>query len=103
MNVNRSTVIQQLVDKHHYTKKAATELIEDFMDIIIDNMRQGNSVTLQGFGCFDIIERKAHPCMNPATGEPMVIPAHWVPKFYPGSKMKMAVKLLSGDEAKGVE
>ena len=38
MNIKRADLIQQLVDKHRYTKKAATSIVDDFTDIILDNL-----------------------------------------------------------------
>lgn len=102
MNVNRQELIKQLVEKHSYTKKAATSIVEDFTDIIIDNLAAGNTVSIQNFGCFDMIERAARQCPNPQTGEMIDIPAHWVPRFFPGKKMKTAVKMWAADEKRGM-
>lgn len=91
MLINRKEFIQQLVDKHGYTKKSASALVDDFIDMIIENNEKGNAVSFHGFGRFDIIERKARSCPNPQTGERCEVPAHWVPRFYPGNHMRFAV------------
>lgn len=101
MDVKRADLINQLVAKHSYTKKAATSLVDDFVDIILDNMRKGNTVSLRNFGCFDILERKARSCPNPQTGEKVDVPAHWIPRFYPGNKMRLAVKMWEDDMRRG--
>jgi DNA-binding protein HU-beta len=102
MVVNKQDLINQLVKEKRYTKKAATDLVEDFCAMVLWNMERGNPVALWGFGCFDIIERAARSCPNPQTGETCHIPAHWTPRFYPGSAMKRAVKLFEGDEKRGM-
>lgn len=102
MDINRPALINQLVEKHRYTKKAATQLIDDFTMLILDNLREGNTVTIRNFGCFDLLERKAHTGKHPATGEPTFIPAHWVPRFYPAPNMKMMVKLWEDDQKRGL-
>ena len=38
MDIKRVDLIQQLVDKHGYTKKAATSIVDDFTDIILYNL-----------------------------------------------------------------
>lgn len=93
MDIKRVDLIQQLVDKHGYTKKAATSIVDDFTDIILYNLGNGDTVSIHNFGCFDILERKARSCPNPQTGEKVDVPAHWIPRFYPGNKMRLAVKL----------
>lgn len=94
-------LIQQLVDKHGYTKKAATCIVDDFADIVIENLRNGNTVSIHDFGQFDILERKARSCPCVQTGEEVEIPAHLVPRFYPWKKMRLAVKLWEDDSKRG--
>lgn len=100
--MKRADIIQQLVEKHGYTKKAATSIVDDFTDIIIENLGNGNTVSIRNFGCFDILERKERSCPNPQTGETIVVPAHWIPRFYPGSHMRIAVKKWEDNERRGL-
>lgn len=102
MNIKRMDLINQLVDKHHYTKKAATSIVDDFTNLIIENLSMGNSVSIHSFGCFDILERKARSCPNPQTGEKIEIPEHWIPRFYPGKKMRRVVKLWEDNAKRGI-
>lgn len=102
MNITKVEFIQQLIDKHRYTKKSATALVEDFWDVLIDNLEHGNTVSFRGFGCFDMVERAERSCLNPQTGDKCVIPPHWVPRFYPGNAMKRAVKKWSDSEKRGL-
>lgn len=102
MDIKRVDLIQQLVDKNGYTKKAATSIVDDFTDIILYNLGNGDTVSIHNFGCFDILERKARSCPNPQTGEKVDVPAHWIPRFYPGNKMRLAVKLWEDSTKRGL-
>lgn len=102
MDIKRNDLIEQLVKKHGYTKKAATSIVDDFVDIVLDNLSDGNTVSIRNFGCFDILERKARSCPNPQTGEKVDIPAHWVPRFYPGNKMRLVVKMWEDNTKRGL-
>lgn len=103
MNVKKKDLVMQLCNDYNYTKGSAEQLIEDFVDIIITNMNQGNTVSLYGFGVFDMVERAARSCPNPQTGEPCHIPSHWTPRFYPGTRMKNAVKMWEDNVARGIK
>lgn len=103
MDIKRVDLIQQLMDKHGYTKKAATNIVDDFTDIILENLGDGNTVSIHNFGCFDILERKARSCPNPQTGETVKVPAHWIPRFYPGNRMRVAVKLWEDSVKRGLK
>ena len=94
MDIKRVDLIQQLVDKHGYTKKAATSIVDDFTDIILYNLGNGDTVS--------ILERKARSCPNPQTGEKVDVPAHWIPRFYPGNKMRLVVKLWEDSTKRGL-
>lgn len=102
MNIKRNDLIEQLVEKHGYTKKAATSIVDDFVDVVLDNLSEGNTVSIRNFGCFDILERKARSCPNPQTGEKVEIPAHWVPRFYPGNRMRLVVKMWEDNNKRGL-
>lgn len=102
MDIKRNDLIQQLIDKHGYTKKSATNLVDDFVDIILDNLGAGNTVSLRNFGCFDILERKERSCPNPQTGEKVIVPAHWIPRFYPGNRMRLVVKKWEDNTKRGL-
>ena len=101
MNVNKNDFIHQLIEKHNYTKSSATNLVEDFLSLLTENMEMGNTVFFYGFGCFDILERKKRIGINPQTKEPCPIPAHWVPRFYPGNALKRAVKKWEDNKKRG--
>jgi len=102
MNIKRNDLIQQLVNEYNYTKKAATRLVDDFVNIILDNLENGNTVSIRNFGCFDILERKARSCPNPQTGGRVEVPAHWIPRFYPGNGMRLAVKKWEDNHNRGL-
>lgn len=102
MDIKRNDLIRQLMDRHGYTKKAATSIVDDFTGIILDNLGEGNTVSIRNFGCFDLLERRARSCPNPQTGEKVDIPAHWIPRFYPGRGMRLRVKMWEDNEKRGL-
>lgn len=102
MNVTKRDLIDQLVEEYRYTKRAAQMLVDDFTDIIVRNYENGNTVSIHGFGCFDMNLRTGRKTTNPSTGNPMDIPEHWVPKFVPGRQLRMAVKKWQDDASRGL-
>lgn len=103
MDIKRTDLIAQLVENYSYTKKAATAIVDDFTNLIIENLGEGNTVTIHNFGCFDILERKERSCPNPQTGEKVRVPAHWIPRFYPSKRMRMAVKIWEDNSNRGLD
>ena len=102
MTINKSDLIDQLVEKQHYTKKAATQLVDDFTDIILENLLNGNPVSIHNFGTFDLQLRAERVTKHPTSGERVIIPAHWIPRFFPARKMRANVKLWEDSQRRGL-
>lgn len=66
-------------------------VINAALAVITDTLRAGEDVAITGFGQFSVSDRAARNGVNPATGEPIAIPASRVPKFKPGKPLKEAV------------
>lgn len=103
MNVNRTDLIKQLVEKQHYTKKAATMVVDDFVSIVMENIRAGNTVSIKNFGIFDLVKRSEHGGIHPISGEKITIPEHYRAQFYPSKAMRSAVKLWEDSQKRGLE
>ncbi len=102
MEIKRAELIGQLAEVFGYTKASAAELVDDFTAIIIENLERGNTVSLRNLGKFGILERAQRRCPNPQSGEEMVIPAHYIPRFYPSQRMRLAVKKWEDNEKRGL-
>lgn len=100
--VTRDEFIQQLRDLYGYTKGSATMLVEDFWNVVLDNLEQGRPVFFYGLGCFDMVERAERTFKSLRDQDSVTVPAHYVPRFYPGNAMKRAVKTWEDNEKRGL-
>ncbi len=91
-NVNKDTLVQNIVDKTELSKRDVEGVIEAMVDVITNELRQGNKVTLTGFGTFKVSNRASRVGINPQTKAKITIPAMTVPKFTAGKTLKEAVK-----------
>lgn len=89
--MNKSELIGSVAEKSGLTKKMANQAVEAVFDTISEALAQGDKVTLVGFGTFEVRDRAARKGVNPATGEPIEIPASRVPAFKAGKSLKEAV------------
>lgn len=102
MKIKRADLIQQLTDEYGYSKKSAASVVDDFTSLILSNLEKGNVIHVRNLGYFDLLVRRERQCPNPVTGERIVIPEHYVPRFYPGSRMKIAVKKREDNVKRGL-
>ena len=92
MKVNKEDLIKQFRDRFHYTKQSATALIEDFTTLILENLADGNTVSIKDLGQFKIIERKARVCPSFTPGEMYEVPSHYIVRFYPYKQARLAAR-----------
>jgi len=75
------------------TKKAAAASLEAVVDLVTDELKKGNNVTITGFGTFRVSKRAARTGVNPRNpSEKIKIPAMKIPAFKAGKALKDAVR-----------
>lgn len=90
--MNKTELIQAVVEKSGLTKKDVTKVVESTFESITETLQSGEKVQLIGFGNFEVRERAARKGRNPRTKEDIEIPASKVPAFKAGKALKDAVK-----------
>ena len=96
--MNKSQLVDALADRLGDRKTAATA-VDALLQIVVDTVRSGDTVSLAGFGVFESRARAARTGRNPRTGESVAVPATTVPAFRPGTGFRNAV---AGDDAADV-
>ena len=73
------------------TKAAAKKALESFLGNVQGSLKNGNRVSLVGFGSWSVSKRAAREGRNPQTGKTIQIKAKNVVKFKAGSDLGSAV------------
>ncbi len=89
--MNRKELIEALAAKTESTKADAERNVGALIDIISGTLKKGDSLSLVGFGTFEVRKRAARTGRNPKTGEELKIKAAKVPAFKAGATLKVAV------------
>ena len=91
--INKHQLVTTVSDSTRHPRKHVEEIIEAFLERIIQNLSMGEKVNLTGFGMFEVRERKGRRGVNPRNpDEPMMIPSVRVAKFRAGKTLKDSVK-----------
>lgn len=87
--MTRSELIQKLADQFpQLTAKDAELALKEMLDAIGEALAQGQRVEIRGFGSFALNYRPPRTGRNPKTGEPVKVPAKYVPHFKPGKELR---------------
>ena len=89
--MNKAELIDAVASSTDLSKADATRAVDAVIDNITDTLRGGDSVTLVGFGTFEVRSRAARTGRNPQTGETIQIKASKAPAFKAGKAFKDAV------------
>ncbi len=94
--MSRCTTKRELVVKiakeTGLTQLEVKEVVQRFLDSIIDSLAAGSTIELRNFGIFKPVKRKARVGRNPNNPTVEVqIPAKWIADFKPGKIMKERV------------
>lgn len=89
--MNRKELVDALAVKTDSTKADAERNVGALIDIISGTLKKGDSLTLVGFGTFEVRKRAARTGRNPKTGEELKIKAAKVPAFKAGATLKALV------------
>lgn len=89
--MTKTELIEHVANQADLSKAAAARAVEALMDGVKKTLRKGGTVTLVGFGTFQVGKRAARTGRNPRTGDPVKIKAAKVPKFTAGKALKDAL------------
>jgi DNA-binding protein HU-beta len=90
--MNKSELIAAVAEATGLTRKAVNDVVDATLEAIADTLSRGEKVSLVGFGTFEVRDRAARSGINPATKEPIEIPASKSPAFKAGKQLKEAVR-----------
>jgi DNA-binding protein HU-beta len=90
--MNKAELVKVVAEKSGIKRNVTEAVVNNLLTAIKEALKQGEKVTIAGFGTFEVVGRKERFGVNPATKEKIKIPATKVPKFRPSAALKEEVK-----------
>ena len=85
--MNKAELVSAMAEKAGLTNAQAKKALDAMIDTTVNTLKEGNKLTLVGFGTFSVCDKAARTGRNPKTGETIKIAAKKVTKFKAGSEM----------------
>lgn len=89
--ITKKELVNRISEETNQTKVVVKEILQRFLDEIIDELSHGNRLEFREFGVFEVRERAARKAQNPRTLEKVQVPAKRVVKFKVGRTMRERV------------
>ncbi len=86
--ITKKNLIEKIYTKSQYKQGDIKEIVQIFLDSVIQELSDGNKVELRRFGIFETKKCPAREARNPITGDKVEVPAKKVVKFKLGKMMK---------------
>jgi DNA-binding protein HU-beta len=90
--MNKADLVNKVHEVLDTTKVEAERVVDCVFETITATMKDGDQVSVAGFGIFEGKMKAAGTARNPRTGETVQVPAKRVPKFRAAKGLKDAVK-----------
>ena len=89
--ITKKELVNRIAERTGQTKVVVKEILQHFLDEIIEELAVGNRLEFREFGVFEVRERAARKAQNPRTLEKVYVPAKRVVKFKVGRTMRERV------------
>ena len=87
----KKELVGRIADQTGQTKVVVKQILQSFLDEIVEELAQGNRLEFREFGVFEVKERRARRAQNPRTLEKVDVPAKRIVKFKVGREMRAKV------------
>lgn len=91
--ITKKILVDRIATKHNLQRTAVKNVLQDFLDLIVDELGEGNRIEFRDFGVFEVKHRAARTAQNPKTLERVPVPAKRSVRFKPGRKMREEMDL----------
>ncbi|QDF65944.1 HU family DNA-binding protein [Shewanella sp. SNU WT4] len=86
--MNKAELVAKIAENADLSKAQANRALKSFEMAVTEAMKNGDKISLVGFGSFEIATRSARTGRNPQTGKEIQIPAAKIPKFKAGKGLR---------------
>ncbi len=93
--MKKTALIQEIQEKTNFSKDEVELVVNTLLDVITDTLKDGESVSLFGFGSFVVTKRKPKEVYIPGTTKKVLIEEKNSVKFKPSNKLKSIVENAS--------
>ena len=99
--MNASELADHIASGHQLEKKQAKQVVEAVFAAVVESAKNGEEVSIPGFGKFKVTAREARQGRNPATGAAIQIAASKKLAFTAAKQVKDALNVPPPAPAKG--
>ena len=86
--MTKAEIVERVAAQTRLPKQQTAEIVNAFLQSIMDALGTGDKVEVRGFGSFRCRQRRPRTGRNPKTGLPVQVPAKMMPVFKASKAMQ---------------
>ena len=86
--MNNKEFTSELAERLGYTLKDTSELVTSLLSDMTRQLEEGNTISVQGFGTFEVKKKAERISINPASKQRMLVPPKLVLSYRPSNTLK---------------
>ena len=95
INLTKKEIVNSIYMQIGYSKKISETLLDDFFQIIFENLKKNKKVKIAKFGTFELRNKKSRVGRNPKTKEKKIISQRNVVLFKPSRELKNKINQIN--------
>lgn len=92
--ITKKELIDRIADSSDQKRTLVKQVVQQFLDEIVDELSRGNRLEFRDFGVFETRVRKARRAQNPRARQAVWVPQRTSVKFKLGRLMKLKLEAL---------
>lgn len=90
--MNNKDFISRLAQRTGYSQAPTQKMVTNVIDATSDGFQEGDSLSIDGFGLFEVKKKMERIMVSPATQQRMLVPPKLVLAFKPIASWKARIK-----------
>ncbi len=91
--ITKKDLVERIAERKKIARADVKEALQEFLDLIIIELRKGNRLEFRDFGVFEVKQRAPRLAQNPKTMQKVEVPAKRAVKFKVGRLMRDSVEM----------
>ena len=91
MALTKKEIINTIHEQTAIHRRDCVHIVENVFEIITEELQNGNTVKISGFGQWNVRQKRARRVLNPQTGEAMTIDERKVVTFKVSQAMRHGI------------
>ena len=86
--MNNKEFINALAARTDKGQKGTKQLVDSLVELLADTLEEGDTLTVQSFGAFEVKKKKERIIVNPSSKQRQLVPPKLAISFKPSNAMK---------------